>query len=438
MKQPLGSDEDHDSSDDEHRHQRGPVVFEETPRKERSGNKSFTTLFNEDDPLTRPNFSLATSQPRPASSDEDDYGDSAQALPRAQAQTQPRTRKRLKPPDIRADTREKAFNISSRLTSSKGSNFLDQDPRTLRSISASASSSTKSNPSTAPSTPDRDVSKLPPTSSAPTSDAEMDENPDSSNDGKNKLNLVPVSPPPPSLKATGGYGNANTKGRGKWKTGFTSGAGKWKSKGKGSAQASTWTFAGDDSQDEDLDDGGLPVVRTYQVRNATSKVGGGGELLDDFHSQEGEITRDLVSCLKRRVSSSDPDLSFFPSQVQPQDGDMVVNLREEFRAILDLNTNAAPLETAAGGMSAGGKGEYMRHARVVRAVRDGTRVIGMFDPSRGGHIWGVGETEREADADLGTEDFQLGGGDGDYDDWEGEGVPWEVAELDHDDDETRS
>lgn len=115
---------------------------------------------------------------------------------------------------------------------------------------------------------------------------------------------------------------------------------------------------------------------------------------------------------------------------------MVVNLRDEFRTILDLNANAAPLETANGGM------EYVRHARVVRAVRDGTRVIGMFDPTRGAHIWGVGETDREADADLCTEDFQFGleygrGGGDDYDDWEGEGVPWEVAELEHDDDETR-
>ena len=122
---------------------------------------------------------------------------------------------------------------------------------------------------------------------------------------------------------------------------------------------------------------------------------------------------------------------------------MVVNLRDEFRTILDLNANAAPLETVGGGIISGRKGEYARHARVVRAVRDGTRVIGMFDPTRGGHIWGVGETEREADADLGTEDFQFGlgyagGGEDDYDDWEGEGVPWEVAELEHDnDDETR-
>jgi hypothetical protein len=165
-------------------------------------------------------------------------------------------------------------------------------------------------------------------------------------------------------------------------------------------------------------------------------VGEGEGLFEDIHGQEEEITRDLVNSIKRRIASPDPDLPSFPSQIQPQDGDMVVNLREEFRMILDLDTNAAPLETAAGRVRVGGKGEYVRHTRVVRAVRDGTRVIGMFDPSRGGNIWGVGETEHEADADLGTDDFQFGGGD-DYDDWEGEGVPWEVAELEHDDDETR-
>jgi hypothetical protein len=165
-------------------------------------------------------------------------------------------------------------------------------------------------------------------------------------------------------------------------------------------------------------------------------------LSEDIRNQE-DITEDLVSGIKRRIASPDPDLPYIPSQTQPLDGDMVVNLRDEFRTILDLNANAAPLETASGGINPGGKSEYVMHARVVRAVRDGTRVIGMFDPCRGGHIWGVGETEREADADLGTEGLEFGlghgrgGGEDDYDDWEGEGVPWEVAELEHDDDETR-
>ena len=418
--------------------------------------------------MIQPNFSLATTQSRSASwktpgsglstrtrsqsaglspSDEDGDG-SAQALPRAQAQTQPLTRQKLKPSDTRAERRANAFDISSRLTSG-GNNLLGQDPRTLRSVSASATSGTKSNASTTPSTPDHGVSKLPPTSSAPTSDAEMDEalNPINDTKGKNKkkMNLVPVSPPLRSLASANGYGNATAKGKGKGKSDFTSGSGKWKGKNKGKGKASTqtpaWTLAGDGSEDEGFDDeDGLLTVRAYQGRHPTSRE---GDASGDVHGQEEEIIEDLVSGIKRRVTSPDPDLPNFPSQIQSQDGDMVVNLRDEFRTILDLNANAAPLETAGGGISAGGNGEYVRHARVVRAVRDGTRVIGMFDPSRGGHIWGVGETEREADADLGAEDFQLGlgygrGGEDDYDDWEGEGVPWEVAELERDDDdETR-
>jgi hypothetical protein len=267
----------------------------------------------------------------------------------------------------------------------------------------------------------------------------MDGNSDSNHNRKSKVNLLPVSPPP--LTSASGHGNWSTKGKGK--PNFASGAGKWKGKGKTHTQAPTWTLAGDDSQDENLDgEGVLPVVRTYQGRKTISGLDE-GDFPDDIRGQEEEITKDLVNGIKRRIVSQDLDLSFFPFQTQTQGGDMVINLRDEFRTILDLNANAAPLETAAGGVSVGGKGEYVRHARVVRAVRDGTRVIGMFDPSRGGHVWGVGETEREADADLGTEDFQLGleygrGGDDDYDDWEGEGVPWEVAELEHDDDETRS
>ena len=259
------------------------------------------------------------------------------------------------------------------------------------------------------------------------------------------MNLVPVSPPPPSLTSANGYKNANAKRKGKGKPDLTSGPGKkWRGKGKASAQTPTWTLAGSGSEDEGFDDeDDLPVVRTYQGRNPTSKLGWEGDASEDVHDQEEEITEDLVSGIKRRIASPDPDLPHIPSQAQPQDGDMVVNLRDEFRTILDLNASAAPLETAGGGISVRGKGEYARHARVVRAVRDGTRVIGMFDPSRGGHIWGVGETEREADADLATEGLEFGfgqgreGGEDDYDDWEGEGVPWEVAELEHDDDETR-
>ena len=401
--------------------------------------------------MIQPNFSLAITQSRSASrkaagsglftrtrsqsaelspSDEDGDGP-ARAPPHAQAQTQPLTRQKLKPSERRANT----FNISSRLTSSRGNNHLDRGPDALRSVSVSTASGTKSNASTSPSTPDRGVPKLPPTSSAPTSDAEMDDDSDSTNDtqgrGKKKMNLVPVSPPPPSLTSANGYGNSNTKGKGKGKPKLTSVSGKWK--GKGKAQTPTWTLAGDGSEDESLDDeGDLPTVRAYQGRNPTS---GEGDVSGDIRGQE-EIIEDLVSGIKRRVASLDPDLPYFPSQIQTQDGDMVVNLRDEFRTILDLNANAAPLETASGGA------EYVRHTRVVRAVRDGTRVIGMFDPTRGAHIWGVGETDREADADLGTEDFQFGlghgrGGEEDYDDWEGEGVPWEVAELEHDDDETR-
>jgi len=467
-RRPFDSDEEQDYSDNELNGAPGPALFEETPRKDRSGNKSFTSLFKEEDRMIQPNFSLATTESQPTSrkavgpglftgtrgqsarlflSDEDDGDGLARALPRAQAQTRSQTRQKLKPSDARADRRANAFNISSRLTSSRGNNLLDQDPRALRSVPASAANDTKSNASTAPSTPDHGVSKLPPTSSAPTSDAEIDEDSGSINDtkgkGKNGMNLVPVSPPPPSLTSANGYGNANAKGKGKGKSGFTSGVGKWKGKGKASAQTLTWALAGDGSEDEGFgDEDDLPAIRIYQGRNPTSKLGREGDPSDDIHGQEGEVTEDLVSGIKRRIASPDPDLPYFPSQIQLQDGDMVVNLRDEFRTILDLNANAAPLETTVSGISAGGKGEHARHARVIRAVRDGTRVIGMFDPSRGGHIWGVGETEREADADLGSEDFQFGlgygkGGEDDYDDWEGEGVPWEVAELEHDDDETR-
>jgi hypothetical protein len=57
---------------------------------------------------------------------------------------------------------------------------------------------------------------------------------------------------------------------------------------------------------------------------------------------------------------------------------------------------------------------------------------GNYDPSKGGEIWGVGEFEDEE-----RDEFALDAGHSrttrgvydDEDDWEGEGVPWEVGEL---------
>ena len=453
-KRPFDSDEEPDYSYREFGGKLGPSSFEETPRKDRLGGKSFTSLFNEDDRLSQLGFDSSVTTRSPSavgprlfrtrsqsvdlssSNEDDDDGP-------LQARTQLRTRRKSKPSNTRSYSREKAFNVSSRLTSSKGNNILGRDSPPLRTLPASATSGAKSDASTTPSTPDYGVSKLPPTSSAPTSDAEMYENSDSINDDKNKISLVPVSPPPPCPTSANGHGNSNMKGKGKRKTGFTSGARKWKGKGKASGQIPALTVAGDDSQDEALDDGGsLPVLRIYQGRNTTPKLGRETDVPDGIHDQEEGITEDLVTGIKRRIAFEDQDLPHLPPEILPQDGDMAVNLRDEFRTILDLNANAAPLETAGAGINAGGRREYARHARVVRAVREGTRVFGMFDPSRGGHIWGVGETGREADADLGTEDFQAGlgygrGGGDDSDDWEGEGVPWEVAELEHGDDETR-
>ncbi|KAF9650325.1 hypothetical protein BDM02DRAFT_1459970 [Thelephora ganbajun] len=212
-RRPFDSDEEYAYSDDGFDNPSGPALFEETPRKDRSGSKYFTSLFNEDDRMTQPNFSPAITQSRSAPrktagpgfftrtrsqsaglslSDEDDGNGSARTFPRAQVQTQPRTRQKLKPFDARVDRRANAFSISSRLTSSRGNNLLDQDSRALRSVSISATSGPKSNASTTPPTPDHGVSKLPPTSSAPTSDAEMDSDSDSIKGakarGKNKEN----------------------------------------------------------------------------------------------------------------------------------------------------------------------------------------------------------------------------------------------------------
>ncbi|KDR85388.1 hypothetical protein GALMADRAFT_132086 [Galerina marginata CBS 339.88] len=118
------------------------------------------------------------------------------------------------------------------------------------------------------------------------------------------------------------------------------------------------------------------------------------------------------------TSDSDPILGYarFPgprvssqNHVQQAEGDVEINLPDELRRVLALQ-------------SADSKIQRSEEDRLVKGLLYGRR-IAHYDPQKGGEIWDVGE-DRHVNVDEGHNAYTEG-----EDDWEGEPVPWEVGEL---------
>ncbi|KAL6310102.1 DNA replication and checkpoint protein-domain-containing protein [Sparassis latifolia] len=88
-----------------------------------------------------------------------------------------------------------------------------------------------------------------------------------------------------------------------------------------------------------------------------------------------------------------------------------IDLPDELRRVLALDPDAV-------------RADAQKEARVVRGLLYGRR--DHYDAQRGGEVWGVGEVGEEA---LGDREDRGGAGEEEEDEWEGEGVPWEVGEL---------
>jgi len=99
--------------------------------------------------------------------------------------------------------------------------------------------------------------------------------------------------------------------------------------------------------------------------------------------------------------SHDPALEEHIDANRHAAGTFSVNLPDKFRRVLAISPSRS----------------QDNEERVVHGLLYGIRT-GQYDPSRGGDIWDVGETDECALGDPGIED-----------DWESEPVPWEVGEL---------
>ncbi|KAJ7751233.1 hypothetical protein DFH07DRAFT_961019 [Mycena maculata] len=195
-------------------------------------------------------------------------------------------------------------------------------------------------------------------------------------------NLLAPSPPPANQRASGK--SHNGKGRGK-----PASEGRKQGKASGSDDARS-------DEDVEIGNGAGHKVRLFDRHASHGRV-----------REDNGLDEDAYYLTARRP----PDIH----AVQPEISESI-SVPDTLLSILSL----APTPS-----------HERRDEDVVGQLLYGARK-GHYDPSKGGEIWGVGEFE-EQDRD----EFPSSNGQGDNsrapyddeDDWEGEGVPWEVGEL---------
>ncbi|KAJ6575371.1 hypothetical protein B0H19DRAFT_1128352 [Mycena capillaripes] len=192
--------------------------------------------------------------------------------------------------------------------------------------------------------------------------------------------------PPPATRRPSGQPHPNGKGRSK-------------PIGEGQRKVNVSMSEDEDEMDEDAQMNGKEPrhrVRLFERTASRGRVRDG----DD-------IDEDAYHFMTRRS----PDTYV----VQPESSESI-SLPDTLLNILSLASTS----------SHGREDEH-----VVEQLLYGAR-RGNYDASKGGEIWGVGEFEEEERDEFGVEKDSRRATRGAYDDeddWEGEGVPWEVGEL---------
>jgi len=202
---------------------------------------------------------------------------------------------------------------------------------------------------------------------------------------RSKSPLIPPSPPPPDISSL-----VNRTGKIKAKT--LDGGGRKKVK---------VDEARVDSGSEDSELHEPPTKLKIVNRN-------------DMRRRQAAMERDE----EEDTVLSDPDpvfgyTRFAAPHVSPQqpgdaeEGTVEIDLPDELRRVLALETAAS-------------KGKATEEKRILQGLLYGRRAH-HYDPHKGGEIWDVGE-------DYNVDDENIANTEGE-EDWEGEPVPWEAAEL---------
>jgi hypothetical protein len=214
------------------------------------------------------------------------------------------------------------------------------------------------------------------------SDAEDDVESDRRKSQSQHIAAPKLLPPSPPAESSSRGSSSNFKGKGK-------AAG---SRKKAKVQEEVEE---DEDEDESIDEG--KVRRIPRVGHKPSADH------PDF-----DFDSDWVLGTQSHRGSHDPlpvsqgqEDSASPNQSDSKSG-REVDLPDKLRRVLAISTSSKSLE--------------LNEERVVRGLLSGKRAT-HYDPSKGGEIWDVGEEDQKR---VDTEG---------EDDWEGEGVPWEVGEL---------
>ncbi|KAJ7193360.1 hypothetical protein GGX14DRAFT_589280 [Mycena pura] len=199
--------------------------------------------------------------------------------------------------------------------------------------------------------------------------------------------LLPPSPPPAARHPSSQSRLHNGKGRGR-------------PLGEGSKKVKTSTSHSDDDDESDDANGSHSRQKIRSFKRTLSRRRANA---DDFDE-------DAYHIVARRPPERDI--------VEIQNSESI-SLPDTLRSVLSLASTSS-------------RGHEDEH--VVEQLIYGTR-RGNFHPSKGGEIWGVGEFEGEHLDEFAPRTRVYDGGSttgGAYDEedeWEGEGVPWEVGEL---------
>ncbi|KAJ7040362.1 hypothetical protein C8F04DRAFT_254649 [Mycena alexandri] len=199
--------------------------------------------------------------------------------------------------------------------------------------------------------------------------------------------LLAPSPPPASRRPAGQPHLHNGKGRGK-------------SSGEGQKKSDNLASEDEEGSDEDAQMNGEASRHKVRLFDRTASRG---------RVPAQDVEEDTYYLRTRQPPGTEV--------VEPQTSE-IISLPDNLLSILSLT---APTS------------RDREDDHVVDHLLYGAR-RGNYDASKGGEIWGVGEFEEE-ERDEFALDSVRGGGRAtralydDEDDWEGEGVPWEVGEL---------
>ncbi|KJA25801.1 hypothetical protein HYPSUDRAFT_37273 [Hypholoma sublateritium FD-334 SS-4] len=200
---------------------------------------------------------------------------------------------------------------------------------------------------------------------------------------RTKPPLLPPSPPPANTQMTSNK------------------TGKLKSHLKGKSKSRKKSKLDGEPMEDDDSDGQESKTKFKMVRRHDTRP----QYAIRRHDEDGVVSDSDPNLGQTRFS---PPRAATPSNSQLEDGDVEIDLPEQLRSVLALDS----IPTS----------QVSDEDRLVKGLLYGRRVT-HYDPSKGGEIWDIGEND---DHDPDDEHPRHAEGE---DDWEGEPVPWEVGEL---------